>query len=312
MVASQDADLDYYAILEVAPDATAGEIERAYRQLAAKRSKGWWRPGRAARELAAINAAYGVLGYPERRREYDRRRARALEGGAPLASEDELEGGAEEILRSYRPAGKHSLPRVQFGRQSTGSPFDGLMIVVVVLLAAFAGSLFLTQSPVTLAPIQDLSEALGFGSRRRAPSPTGEPSPQSFQVVPSPAPTPLTVATQAPLGALPPEVVKARFAGSEVSLSDPTPPRRTSLAVTLKLVRDGAPVPNANVFLVAHYRTVEERQPPGTSTVRTDAGGVARIEFNIEDATPNYEVKVDVTALVEGQQVVFQTAFTPR
>jgi hypothetical protein len=311
MVAGQDDELDYYAILQVAPDATPGEIERSYRRLAARRSKGWWRPGRAARELAAINAAYGVLGYPERRREYDHRQAEARAGRAPLPP-DEAEPGAEEILRSYRPASKHSLPRVQFGRQATGSPLDGVMIVVVVLLALFAGSLFLTQSPVTLAPIQDLGETLGFGSRRRAPTPAAEPSPQSAEVVPSPAPTPLIPATQAPLGALPPEVVKARFAGSEVTLNEQRPPRQSVLAVSLKLVRDGAPVANANVFLVAHYRTVDERQPPGTSTVRTDASGVAKIEFNVEDATPNYEVKVDVTALVEGQQAVFQTAFTPR
>jgi hypothetical protein len=311
MVAGPDEELDYYAILQVAPDATAGEIERSYRDQAAKRSKGWWRPGRAARELASINAAYGVLGYPERRREYDLRRSEVREGRVPLPR-DETEDGADEILRSYRPASKHSLPRVQFGRQATGSPFDGLMIVVVVLLALFAGSLFLTQSPVTLAPIQDLSETLGFGSRRRVPTAAAEPSPQRAEIVPSPAPTPLAAATQAPLGALPPEVVKARFAGSEVTLNELRPPRRTNLIVTLKLLRDGAPVANANVFLVSHYRTVEERQPPGTSTVRTDASGLANIEFNVEDATPNFEVKVDVTALVEGQQVVFQTAFTPR
>ena len=37
-----------------------------------------WRYGRAVRELARINSAYGVLGYPDRRADYDRRRAAQL------------------------------------------------------------------------------------------------------------------------------------------------------------------------------------------------------------------------------------------
>jgi hypothetical protein len=84
------------------------------------------------------------------------------------------------------------------------------------------------------------------------------------------------------------------------------------VAVTLKLLREGQPVPNANVFLTAHYRTIEERQPPGNSTVRTDNAGIAKIEFSIGDATPGFQVNLDVTALVDGQQVAFQASFTPR
>ena len=63
---------------------------------------------------------------------------------------------------------------------------------------------------------------------------------------------------------------------------------------------------------MAHYRTVEERQPPGNGTVRTDASGTATITFNIGDATPGHQVNVEIIALVEGQQVVLQTSFTPQ
>src|SRR5215217_1953930 len=67
------AEPDYYAILSVLPDASSGEIERSYRHLAGQRANAGWRPGRAGRELARINSAYGVLGYPDRRADYDRR-----------------------------------------------------------------------------------------------------------------------------------------------------------------------------------------------------------------------------------------------
>ena len=40
--------------------------------------------------------------------------------------------------------------------------------------------------------------------------------------------------------------------------------------------------------------------------------GIAKIEFSIGDATPSFQVNLDVTALVDGQQVAFQTSFTPR
>ena len=84
------------------------------------------------------------------------------------------------------------------------------------------------------------------------------------------------------------------------------------LGTEVKAIREGRPVPGANVYLVLHYRTVDERQPSGTSTARTDDNGLATVSFNIGDATPGFAVKIDAIALVEGQQVVLPASFTPR
>jgi hypothetical protein len=97
-----------------------------------------------------------------------------------------------------------------------------------------------------------------------------------------------------------------------VTISDSQPGRWSDVTVTLALIRNGQPIDGAEVYLVAHYRTVDERQPPGNHTVRTEADGVAAITFNIENATPGYEVQVDVAALIEGSPVQFQTSFTPK
>ncbi len=65
--------LDYYATLEVTPQASDEEIKRAYRRLALKyhpdRNQG---DSRAEEQIRAINAAYEVLGDPETRKSYER------------------------------------------------------------------------------------------------------------------------------------------------------------------------------------------------------------------------------------------------
>ena len=67
--------LDYYATLEVTPQASDEEIKRAYRKLALK-----YHPDRnqgnknAEEKIREINAAYEVLGDPETRKSYERLR----------------------------------------------------------------------------------------------------------------------------------------------------------------------------------------------------------------------------------------------
>jgi curved DNA-binding protein CbpA len=309
------AEPDYYAVLRVPPDATAADIEQAYRDLAGKRLNARWRPGQAARELALLNAAYGILGYPDRREDYDRRRGEA----AAQASDGQVgsESDNEELEPAVTPMARarQQLPRVQLGRPTSGSPADAVIIVLVVLFALVAASFLASRSLVDLSFVQGVGDSLGINPRRR---PTATPNQASIaqpttEAKPSPAPpTATAVEPLAPPGALPTALAGQRFAGSQVLLSDTRPARESNLTVTLQLVQEGRPVPNARVYLTAHYRTLDERQPPGSSTVSTDARGIAAITFGIGDATPNYPVKLDVTALVDGQQVVFQSSFTPR
>lgn len=307
-----EAEPDYYIVLRVAPDATAGEIERSYRRLAARYHNARWRQGRAARELALVNAAYGVLGYPERRADYDQRRAAAAaRAGAEYDDAPYALPKPEPALLSYRNQRRPSLPRVTLGRAHGASPLDAVVIILVVGLALLVASSFASRPLVDLSFLQRFGETAGLVSRQRTPpSPTPPQKPGAVAVAsPEPAASP---APQTPPGALPTEVAGQRFGGSEVAISEPRPARQSNVTVTLKLLREGQPLPNANVYLVARYRTLEERQPPGTSTVRTDDKGMAAITFNIGDATPGFQVNIDVTALADGQQVAFQTSFTPR
>ena len=97
-------------------------------------------------------------------------------------------------------------------------------------------------------------------------------------------------------------------------MSNPSPPRRSQINVVMKLTRGDAnqPVVGAPVYLVAHYKTVNERFPPGVGTVATNEIGEAMIVFNIGDATAGFPVNVDVIAMVDGEEHKAQTTFLPR
>ena len=67
------AELDYYAILEVSPNAGEDEIRLAFRRLARRYHPDVAGTGDVAR-MQRLNAAYQTLSDPERRRAYDRER----------------------------------------------------------------------------------------------------------------------------------------------------------------------------------------------------------------------------------------------
>jgi curved DNA-binding protein CbpA len=93
---------DHYATLRVRPSASRAEIERAYRRLARRyhpdllTGAGQEARRRAEATLKRVNAAYTVIGDPQRRLAYDRqraeRRARAMaqrpRPAAPAAARD--------------------------------------------------------------------------------------------------------------------------------------------------------------------------------------------------------------------------------
>ena len=62
---------DHYKVLEVRRDASAEEIQRAYRTLALRHHPDRNASDGAASRMTAINEAWEVLGDPGRRREYD-------------------------------------------------------------------------------------------------------------------------------------------------------------------------------------------------------------------------------------------------
>lgn len=307
MIELASGEPDYYATLGVSPDASSAEIEAAYRRLAARRTNATFRPGRAARELAQINAAYSVLGYPDRRADYDARRAAPR---LPVAYEDPL------LLEGPPPSGqarnrRQQLPRVTLGQSSRGSSAEALMILLVIALAVVVGQQLLSRPLVDLSFILEAAENLGVSGRRRAavsttPAAVAQPAAGALATA---GPSPQPAAT--PLGAVPAGDA-ARYAGSEVRLSDASPARGSNLSVSLRLARGGQPVEGALVYLVAHFKNVDERWPAGNATVPTDRGGQATITFNIGDATVGHPVNVDLIALDGGQQVIWQTAFVPR
>ena len=67
---------DYYEVLEVQPEASSGEIHKAYRALAMRHHPDRNSTPDAASMMTAINEAYSVLSEPARRRRYDQERTR--------------------------------------------------------------------------------------------------------------------------------------------------------------------------------------------------------------------------------------------
>jgi molecular chaperone DnaJ len=73
---------DYYKVLGVSPEAPQEEIRKAYRRLAKKHHPDRQGGSKAAEErFKKITEAYGVLGDPEKRKQYDRLRQMGQSGG---------------------------------------------------------------------------------------------------------------------------------------------------------------------------------------------------------------------------------------
>ncbi|VVB77065.1 Chaperone protein DnaJ [uncultured archaeon] len=63
--------MDYYSVLGVGKDASADEIKKAYRELALKFHPDRNKDKSAEEKFKEINAAYAVLGDPDKKRQYD-------------------------------------------------------------------------------------------------------------------------------------------------------------------------------------------------------------------------------------------------
>jgi hypothetical protein len=308
---------DLYGVLGVDPRSSDDIIRYAYRRKAARLLDARWRPGRAARQLAELNAAYEILGKPDRRADYDRQRARHYYYHQQTARQEQQYLNGAGVL----PTGNVAAPRPSRSTPSRPRAPRGLLeavaIIGVVVVAGYAGYTVLgTANLVDLTSLQDTGAALGLPVRPRT-VPTASPT-VSNAVLPTPTPRQVivpavSVPSPTPVTAAPaptqPSSVPVR---SAVKVSNPAPPRRSEISVTVHLARDTSPVVGAPVYLVAHYKTVDERFPADNGTVQTNVNGDATITFNIGDATAGFPVNVDVIGTVDGEQVQAQTTFMPR
>ncbi|MCC7372557.1 MAG: J domain-containing protein [Chloroflexi bacterium] len=308
---------DLYGVLGVDPRSSDDVIRYAYRKKAAKLLDARWRPGRAARQLAEVNAAYEILGKPDRRADYDRQRARLSYY---------QQAARQEVVSDATPAAAASSATMRTHATRSAAPWrapraprgllEVIAIIGVVAVALYAGYTVLGNGAwVNLGSLQDAGAALGLPVKpRTAPEPTVAP------VLAQPSPTPRQVlvpqvAIPSPTAAAAPPPAAAPAAGpvrSSARVSNPAPPRRSEISVILRLTRDNRPLPNVPVYLVAHYRTVDERFPAGDGSVPTNDQGEATITFNVGDATAGHQVNVDVIAQVEGETVQTQASFIPR
>jgi hypothetical protein len=277
------ADPGLYAVLGLDPNVSDAEIQTAYRRQASKLLGNGSNDTHALKQL---NVAYEVLGNPVRRVEYDRLRlSQSLSPGAPTP----IRPGAKATTRIT----KRRRPRHAVQPRYAGLG-DVVVVIAVVGLAVLAGALLIPRLSINLSALNALQSVLPLSNSSRRVLDT---NPTSVPATP--------VATATPLPG-----VAARFTGSNVSVSNPSPSPNTPENVVIHLRRDGKPAANFDVWATVDYRTVQERWP-ATGTLKTDSDGAATITFNIGGATPNFPVTVHVFAQVDDQQLSWTTSFTP-
>ncbi len=276
-----------YSVLGVKPRASSAEVASAYRHLAAKLSTG---RERDVRRLRNVNLAYGILGNPARRAEYDQRLG--------ISSETSVNTTWGTPEPRYGPRTGYPSPYHPHKRLPVPGLPELLAVMAVILGTLFTGLVVLDRVQVDLSPVLGAANAVGLGSSARR-QPSDAPSARPVVTPTSPG-TPTAEPTLAD-----------QLKDSSVSVSDPRPARNSPLTVNVKLVRNGQPLADADVWLTAQFRTVKERVPT-SGAVKTDKSGAAAITFNLGDATPGFEVKTEVFAQVDGRQTSWQTSFTPR
>ena len=338
---------DYYEVLGIHVTASHEEVALAYRRLAAsaysRRIGGW----RATRNLKLLNAAYEVLGKPDRRVDYDRRRAEWLDAhGYEVDSVPTGRRGRAAQAPMDRPR--------QYVHHDEDGGLGPLIVLCLVAIGLIAAVYVVSTALRDFAPFTSVAAQFGLVEPRtelvvedgeetpedplreptsgalRFATPTVQPTAGPTRAAGDPAtaaspgaaaPDESSISTVQPQSTVPsvPSTLEANassdgeFAGSAASVSTPSPPSGSDVSIRLQLVRNGQPLAGVPVYAVAHYRTVPNlRWPSANGTVQTNAQGEATITVNIGNATRDFEIKVDVIANVDGTLHTWQTAFTPR
>jgi len=172
---------DLYGILGVDPLASDDVIRYTYRRRAAGLHERRWRPSQAVRHLAELNAAYEILGKPDRRADYDRRRVRRA------FVQPNLNGSARMTTGHGRglPSGqRHERRRLRVGR--AGGLVEIVAILTVIALAWYvAATLMSAPALVDLSKVVEIGDSLGLTTRRRGPTPTPATAPTPVGSLPA-------------------------------------------------------------------------------------------------------------------------------
>jgi hypothetical protein len=123
---------DYYAILQVSPDAEREVIDAAYRRLARKYHPDVYTEGDAAERMRQLNEAYEILGDPGKRAEYDRGRHRGA--GEPGRGQRTASRSAPE----QRPTPPQRVQTPDILRRRRRMLLAGLAVFVLAVVVAGA------------------------------------------------------------------------------------------------------------------------------------------------------------------------------
>jgi DnaJ domain len=135
---------DYYEILHVSTKADRGTIIAAYRRLARRYHPDLSSDPVATERMRQFNAAVETLSDPQKRAQYDARRAKSRgqtgEPGAPIESRDLMvyrQGSLGAIRRGRRPSPKWKRSTVaRFSILAAGAIALGLLAMTAILLAS--------------------------------------------------------------------------------------------------------------------------------------------------------------------------------
>ena len=125
-----ESRLDPYAILGVARDASATQIQQAYRRLAKRYHPDLHRASQTTERMQRLNQAWAILSNPARRARHDSDQSRSGTSRAGAWS-----GAPRHAWQTTSAAPPHQSPGAERMQQQAGSPWLAVAIAVVAAIA---------------------------------------------------------------------------------------------------------------------------------------------------------------------------------